>query len=152
MVCLPYPLGNALLIERLYARRRRLILRLRETERKAAVDRTAIAEAEAELRGLVLFVAPFEPRKPHPHFKVGELSRLCREVLRERPGRHLYSGQIAVAVMLAKGLPQRDHGLCLMICRQTQDALRRMWRRGSVTKARHGARARWGLPSAEGHG
>src|SRR5208337_2179075 len=127
-------MGNALLIERLYAQRRRLILRLRETERKAAAERAAIAETEDELRDLVLFVVPFEQRKPHPHFSPSELSRLCRFILRERKSRSLYSGQIAAAVMEAKGLSPSDPKLAPLIFHQTQDALRRMWRRGSVTK------------------
>jgi hypothetical protein len=142
-------MGNALLIERLYAQRRRAILRLQGLECKAAIERTAIAKTEADLRGLVLFVVPFEQRKPHPHFKPGELSRLCRAVLRERKSRSLYSGQIATAVMGAKGLSPSDPKLAPLVFRQTQDALRRMWRRGSVTKAGHGVRARWGLPAAE---
>jgi hypothetical protein len=139
-------MGRALLIERLYAQRRRSILALAKVEQQAAALRRQIVSAETELRGLVLFVVPFEPRKPHPHFKVGELSRLCRTVLRERKSRSIYSGEIAAAVMKAKRLSPSDPKLVPMIFRQTQDALRRMWGRGVVTKAGHGVRARWGLP------
>jgi hypothetical protein len=137
--------ANPLAIERLYARRRRLALALVKIDRQAETHRATIAEIEAELRTLVLFVPPLVQRKPNPHFAQGELSRLCRDVMRERPGRRLYAGQIAVAIMAAKGLAPSDCALCRTICHQTQDALRRMWGRGSVVKAGRGASARWGL-------
>jgi hypothetical protein len=144
--------ANPLAIERLYANRRRLALTLAKIERQAETHRTTIAEIEAELRTLVWFVPPLAQRKPNPHFAHGELSRLCRDVMRERPGRRLYAGQIAVAIMEAKGLASSDCALCRTIRHQTQDALRRMCGRGSVVKAGRGSSARWCLPAASSAG
>lgn len=140
------PDATSLAIERLYSRRRRTALALAELERRAALCRLTIAEIEAELGTLILFVPPLVQRKPNLHFRSGELARLCRTVMRERPGRMLYAGEVAIAIMRAKGLPVSDAALCRTIFRQTQDALRRLQGRGVVVKRGTQARARWGLP------
>jgi hypothetical protein len=138
---------DALVIKRLYERRWRRMLALADFERRAAVHKSAIAEIEDELRKLVLFVPPLIRRKPNPHFTPGELSRLCRFVLRERCGAFLAIDQIATGVMRAKGLDIADLGLRKDICRMARGALRRVHGRGTVAKSGWGATARWGLPT-----
>jgi hypothetical protein len=122
------------------------MLALADFERRASVHRAAIAEAEAELHPLVLFVPPLVHRKPNPHFAPGELSRLCCAVFRNRGGVFLAIDQVTVGVMRAKGLNSRDIGLRRPINQMVNAALRRMRERGSVAKRGRGSGARWGLP------
>ena len=131
-------MGNALLIERLYTRRLRAILKLEKLEREVAAPRAAIAEAEAEQRTLVLFVAPCEPLRPSRIFRNAEAPRLSRKVLRDRPHRTLYTGQATAAIAREKSLDLRDAVLGTLVHRRTYDALHRLWMRGAVTNAGKG--------------
>ena len=138
---------DALRIRRLYETRWRHMLALADFERRAEVHRIAIAEAEAELRTLVLFVPPLVRRRPNPHFAPGELSRLCRTVLRNRGRAFLAIDQITMGVMRANGMNAADISLWKAINQMVNGALRRMRGRGSVAKWGRGRTARWRLPA-----
>jgi hypothetical protein len=138
-------MADALHIRRLYEQRWRHYLALADFERRAEVHRAAIAAAEEELSRLVLFVPPLTRRNPNPYFTPGELSRLCRAILRTRRGAFLAIDQITTGIMQAKGMRASDFELRKNITRMAQHALRRMWGRGSVTKHGHGRSARWSL-------
>lgn len=137
-------MGGTLQIERLYSRRRRLILRAERLERSAAESRTTVAQIEAELSGLVLFIPPMLQRKPNPHFKPGEMARRCRGVMREAE-RAVYVPEIIAALMKAKKLDHADLSLRREIGKQVRNALFYMERRGSVVKTGTNYAARWGL-------
>jgi hypothetical protein len=74
-------MGDSFQIERLYSRWRRLILLAERLGRSVAERRAAVAQIEAELFGMVLFVLPKLQGKPNPYFKPGEKSRRCRTAL-----------------------------------------------------------------------
>jgi hypothetical protein len=137
-------MGDALQIERLYSRRRRLILRAERLERSAAESRAVVAQIEAELSSLVLFVPPMLQRKPNPHFKPGEMARRCRAVMREAD-RSVYVPEIIAALMKAKKLDHADLALRREIGKQIRNALFYMERRGTVVKAGSHYAARWEL-------
>jgi hypothetical protein len=141
-------MSNALLIERLYAHRRRLTLRVARLEKAIASDRTLIAKIETELSGLALVVPPMIQRKPNPHFVQGEMAQRCRNIMRENRT-PMYVGEIVAAIMNAKGLSVSDVVLRQAIGRQARNALWYMWKRDGVVKSGNGLHARWGLISSD---
>jgi hypothetical protein len=134
----------------LNCRRRRIVYRIRDFERKIAALQKTVAEIEAELSGLVLFVSPVSSRKNNTHFAGGDLSRACLDVLRGET-RMWYTHEIALAVLGAKGLSTADKTLWREACKPVTDSLGRMERRGIVVKAGYRRQARWGLPGAVRH-
>jgi hypothetical protein len=82
-------MGSEGLIASLYARRRRLILGLRDFERRAEVYRSAIAEIDSQLQVLRSSVPPFKPRKRNQDFTSREIARGHHDAVREAEGKTL---------------------------------------------------------------
>jgi hypothetical protein len=116
----------------LYARRRRLIIGLRDFERRAEVYRSILAEVEAKLQLLVPAVAAFVPRKRCPHFTPREFGRGCQDALREADGKPLTIDDIAFFLMQRKGLDIDDGAMRKSMRRRVREALRRMRLRGTL--------------------
>lgn len=119
-------MANARTIASLYARRRRLILGLRDFERGAEVYRSTVAELEAKLLTLVPIVPPFMPRKRCPYFSSREFSRGCQDALREAEGRILSADEIAIFLMRRKGLDIDDVYSRKAMRRRVRETFRRM--------------------------
>jgi hypothetical protein len=119
-------MANARNIASLYARRRRLILGLRDFERRAEVYRSTIAHLEARLQTLVPIVPAFKPRRCCPYFSSRELSRGCQDALREANGKALTTNEVVIFLMRRKGLDVDDIILREAIRRRVRATLRRM--------------------------
>ena len=116
----------------LYARCRRLILGLRDFERRAEVYRSVLAEVETKLQMLVPASRVFEPRKRCPHFTSREFGRGCQDVLREAGGKPLTIDDIAFLLMQRKGLDTDDGAMRKAMRRRVRETLRRMRLRGTL--------------------
>jgi hypothetical protein len=124
-------MSNERKIGSLYARRRRLILGLRDFERRAEVYRSAIDGLEAELRTLRQFVPAFKPRKTNPYFTAEEFIRGYYDAVREAEGTVLTIDDVVIILMRSKGLDVADTLLRKAMRRRVVAMRRRLRQRGS---------------------
>ena len=129
-------MGSERLIASLYARRRRLILGLRDFERRAEVYRSAIAEIESQLQVLRSSVPPFKPRKRNHDFTSREIARGYHDAVRETEGKTLDADDVVIILLRGKGLDVSDTIICKAMRRRVLDMRRRMRRRGATTYGR----------------
>jgi hypothetical protein len=120
------------LIASLYARRRRLILGLKDFERRAEVYRSAIAELEAKLQALRPFVPAFKPRRCCQYFTPQEFARGYHDAVREVEGRPLTADDVVIFLMQRKGLDISDTVLRKTMRRRVVEMRRRMRQRGTT--------------------
>ena len=121
------------LIASLYARRRRLILGLKDFERRAEVYRSAINELEAKLQSLRPFVPSFKPRRCHKYFTSREFARGYHDAVREADGKALLTADDVVTfLMRRKELDIADAVLRKAMRRRVVELRRRMRQRGTT--------------------
>jgi hypothetical protein len=121
------------LIASLYARRRRLILGLKDFERRAGVYRSAIAEIESNLQVLRPFVPPFKARKRSQDFTPHEFVRGYHDAVREAEGKILTADDVVIFLIRGKGLDVSDTVIRKAMRRRVLEMRRRMRRRGAAT-------------------
>lgn len=124
-------MGSERVIASLYARRRRLILGLKDFERRADAYRSALGEVEAKLQASAPFVSPFKPRSLSQYFTPTEFIRGFDDALREADSKVLPPGDIVIFLMRRKGMDISDAALRQTVRRRVLRVLRRMKRRGT---------------------
>ena len=124
-------MSQARTIASLYARRRRLVLGLADFDRRAAVYRASIAEVEAELSKLVLFVPTLSVRRAAPCLPAREGSRATMACLRgaDRP---LTVREITAKVIAARTLAVTEPRQVLAVEKRVRASLQRMRKRGTA--------------------
>lgn len=120
------------LIASLYARRRRLILGLKDFERRAEVYRSAINELEAKLQSLRPFVPPFKPRSCGQYLTSREFARGYHDAVREAEGKALTVDDVVTFLMQRKELDIADAVLHKAMRRRVVEMRRRMRQRGTI--------------------
>ena len=128
-------MGSERQIASLYARRRRLILGLRDFKRRAEVYRSAIAEIESQLQVLRSSVPPFKPRKRSQDFTSREIARGYHDAVREAEGKTLAADDVMIFLLRGKGLDISDTVMRKVVRRRVLDMRRRMRRRGATAHA-----------------
>jgi hypothetical protein len=147
-------MGDIFFIDALIRKRSEILASITDLERQANQLCADLAHIDATLRMLDpdLEIETLPVRGPRPkrskYFAHGEISRRCREALRDAPGDGWLSGDdIAVKAMRDKKLgPERDRRLRTDFVRrilQTLDSLERRY--GRVVKLRTGRGIRWRL-------
>ncbi|HEX4158724.1 MAG TPA: hypothetical protein VHY79_09625 [Rhizomicrobium sp.] len=93
-------------------RREEIVGQVHDAEKRVTKLRSALANLDAAIAILTPehpdFVAPRRAYRRGVYFTRGELSRLVREALRDA-GKPLAAGEIAAAVIAAKGFPDAAH-------------------------------------------
>jgi hypothetical protein len=120
-----------------------------DLERKITRQRAALANVDAIIR---LFspganpdaIPPKRPYRRTRYFAHNELSRLTQDALRMALG-PLTSGEIAAAVMHAKGMPPGDAAFKEIVADRTLTVLRRLAKRGAAVKSGTSRDAKWAL-------
>jgi hypothetical protein len=130
-------------------KRARLAGEIEAAEHALTKQREAMAALDATLR---LFhpaadpehIATVRPYNRCLNFRHGEMSRYCREALRDA-GCPLNTRQVTEYVMRAKGLARDDTALWPRVRHQVNKALTRMTRRGRVRQLASEPEAWWEL-------
>ena len=125
-------MDNERLIASLYARRRRLILGIKDLERRAEVYRSTIAELEAKLQTLRPFVPPFKPQRSSQYFTPRELVRGYYDALRELEGENFSADDVVICLMRRKGMDVSNAVLRQSMRRRVLEMRRRMQGRGRL--------------------
>jgi hypothetical protein len=117
-----------------------------DTEKKLAKLRAALANLDAAI-GILSpdhpdFIAPAKPKKRY--FGHNELARLVREALRDA-NRPLSAGEIAAAIMAAKGFPETHYAA---VTKMVVARLGTFARDGAVAKTGKTRDARWAITVA----
>lgn len=118
-------------IASLYARRRRLVPGLADFDRRAAVYCASIAEVEAELAKLVLFVPTLVRRRAAPCLPAREGSRATMACLRDTD-RALTVREIVGQIIVALGLTVTEPQHVLAMEKRVRTSLQSMRRRGTA--------------------
>ncbi|MDR3534147.1 MAG: hypothetical protein P4L90_26730 [Rhodopila sp.] len=124
-----------------------IILGLEEQLRQARQDLAHI-DASIRLFDPSLDVRKIKHRRPATRnilFEHGEISRRCREALRDAH-EPLTAATIALCAMQDKKLDLSNAALRVKVNKSFLWALRQMYRDGSLERTGTGLRARWGLP------
>jgi hypothetical protein len=125
----------------LRAKRDAISEQVHDTEKKLAKLRAGLANLDAAI-GILSpdhpdYIAPRKPKKRY--FGHNELARLVREALRDAT-RPLSAGEIAAAIMAAKGYPEMHY---LPIAKMVVQRLGVFAREGAVAKTGKTRDARW---------
>lgn len=130
------------LIASLYARRRRLILGLKDFERRAEVYRAAIMTLESKLQTLRPSVPAFKPRKTDQYFTSREFARGYHDAVREAEGKTLTVDDIVIFLIRCKGLNDSDAVMRKAVRRRVLAMRRRMCHSGQPLKPELAASSR----------
>jgi len=144
-------MAQSIIIHALVEKRAELSGAILELERQAKQARADLLHIDATL---MLFDPDIRPhairaKQPTPqrlsYFEAGEMSRTCREVIRDAKGEPVSTEQIVAHVMAAKGLDLGDAKLHRELMKRFLWTLHSMLKAGSVQKVGHGLGARWML-------
>jgi hypothetical protein len=130
------------LIASLYARRRRLILGLKDFERRAEVYRSAIMALESKLQALRPSVPAFKPHRPSQYFTPREFTRGYHDAVREAEGKILTVDDVVIFLMRSKGLNDSDTVMRKTVRRRVLAMRRRMCRTVQPVKLELAANSR----------
>lgn len=118
-----------------------------------------LAQYRADLAHIDSTIAMFDPnvtvdaikpkRPPAPnksqHFRHGEMTKRCREALRDADGQPISAKDIAMKILIDKGLDSEDRKLRAdFICR-IRWAMKRLRKNGTVQQIGYGLRSKWVL-------
>jgi len=125
---------------------------IHDLEKRIARQRSNLANLDATIK---LFSPGTNPDAIPPkrayrrtrYFAHNELSRLTQDALRTASG-PLTSAQIVSAVMQAKGMPADDAQLKEIVAARAFTVLRRLVKRGAVTKTGASRDAKWAVATA----
>lgn len=124
-----------------------------EAERHITRLRADLAHVDASLRMFDPEIRPSDirprvPRSRMTNFKRSEMTRLCRDILRDAKGTQLSAGEIIERAIQAKGLDPFDKDLRREMLLRFLWALHALHGQGEIGKVGFGKDVRWTLPSA----
>lgn len=133
------PQRDTFLIMGLHRKRARIAGEIEAAERRLAPKREALAQVDALIRlfdpqtnpELIPAIRPASRRCMF--FRHGEMSRLCRDALREAQG-PLRARAVAEYALAAKGLEGVEPGVRGLVVEQVRVALYRLAKRGAVQR------------------
>jgi hypothetical protein len=136
-------------ISALRAKRAEISGHIHDLEKRVARQRANLANLDATIK---LFSPGTNPDSIPPkrtyrrtrYFAHNELSRLTQDALRTATG-PLTSAEIAAAVMQAKGIAADDAAFKEIVATRALTVLRRLAKRGTVTKSGASRNAQWAL-------
>jgi hypothetical protein len=134
----------------LRAKRAEISGHVADLERKLARHRASLANIDATIK---LFAPGLDPDSIPPkrtyrrtrYFGKGELSRRCLDTLRKADGKPLTTVALAREIMKDKGFPIDDGPLSSAIGDMALTVLRRLCKRGTVTKGGSSRNSQWTL-------
>jgi len=137
-------------VSALRAKRAEISGHVADLERKLARHRASLANLDATIR---LFAPSLDPDSIPPkrtyrrtrYFAKGELSRRVLSVLRQSDGQPMTTAAITRAIMADKGFPIDEGALSAAITEMAITILRRLSKRGTVTKSGTSRNAQWVL-------
>lgn len=137
----------------LRAKRAELSGHVHDLERKLARHRANLANIDATIR---LFAPELNPDSIPPkrtyrrtrYFTKGELSRRVLSALRQADGKPMTTAAIVRAVMTDKGFPIDEGAVSAAVTDMALTVLRRLCKRGTVTKLGTSRNAQWALAPA----
>lgn len=121
-------------------------------ERQVAARRAELHSLQATIR---LFRPDFDMQavrvkrgyhRASPHFERGDLTRRCRDALREAQGEPIAAGAIVARAIADKGLPPDDATLRRDFMARVLSSLHQLLKAGTVERIGHGLGARWRVP------
>jgi hypothetical protein len=148
-------MGDTYVISGLTAKRSELLAMAQSLEAQARQARVDLAHIDAALRlfdpsvDLAAIRGKSQTRGRCPWFKGGDLSRFCREVLRDA-SEPLSAEAMVRQIMARHGMDQENQAQRSAIILRTLQALHRMAKRGDVGRIGKGVGVLWTLP-ATGH-
>jgi hypothetical protein len=137
----------------LRAKRAEISGHVADLERKLARHRANLANIDATIRLFAPGLDPdsIPPKRPYRrtrYFAKGELSRRCLDALRKSDLQPLATAAIARSIMADKGFPVDEGALSAAVTDMTLTVLRRLCKRGTVTKSGISRNAQWVLAAS----
>lgn len=141
--------GNSFVVSGLKEERSRIAGRIVDMRREVDRLQADLVHVDAVLRlyGVEPAEIPTKGRVPvrSTYFGRNELSRRCRDMLRERGS--IRADEVAVLAMREKGLdPEKDRKLRTDFCRRILVTLHDMLKAGQIERIGHGRGVRWLAP------
>jgi hypothetical protein len=145
-------MGDTYVISGLTAKRAEILGLAESLETKARQARADLAHIDAALRlfdpaiDLAAIRGKSQTKGRCPWFKAGDLSRFCREVLRDAT-ESLSAETMVRQIMDRHGMDPEDHHQRSAIILRTLQTLHRMAKRGDVVRVGRGNGVLWTLPT-----
>lgn len=134
----------------LRAKRAEISGHIADLERKLARHRAGLANIDSTIR---LFAPGLDPDSIPPkrtyrrtrYFAKGELTRRVLSALRQAAGQPMTAATIVRGTMTDKGFPADEGALSAAVTEMVLTVLRRLCKRGTVTKSGASRNAQWSL-------